>query len=912
MSITRRNAAALAILTVLLCASAPPARACDYCSAGAFCCGAQGEVACLIIGCDACAPGLHFDSSTSHCEAPCSNCESSVGTCCGDVGQAVCDVSSGCSSCKSGLRFNVGSASCENFECSYCQSSVGDNCCGDNGQVSCAGSGQMASGSCNYSCKTGNCFDPGTAHCETCDSCDDAHVFTVAPCGKSYQRRCEVPCPECDADYDFDIDQNRFDGTDQCQPTWRAPSGDVPQTGFDFTFFVVGDTHVGDTARGLCSPTSAYKVMTTMVNTVGSSGLLWPDFDDGAGGFLFSKHGQPIGDPRAIVLTGDMTHRGGDSELTSFSPERRAFQDYWDERRASSSNSPSVKFTVYPGFGNHDRITCGTHERNFFETFVDFFSTQSWWDDNVNCPIRRDTKNDIMDDYMVGRMKDRPGVNFDENTNNYSWDWGPFHLVQGNTWAGDNDNLTWLTSDLAAHAVGKPVILFQHYGWESFSQNDEWWTDAERVAFHDLLAQYTVLAIFTGHSHTPFYYPSTSSSGPGFEAYTTDDGGDDDICSYRNKKDTDFDCTSDAECDDLYDGTTDTCDAGECDYEDANNGVIKGDGGITVVRIADLGGCQARFEVAQLQWEGDYTSASQMTAMPKGIVTLTEGDVRSPTTSRVFDYCARCGNGMVEGSEQCDDGNTASGDCCDANCQRDASGTSCTTDGNVCTDDVCNGAGTCTHDANAASCDDGIFCNGLDTCSAKACTVHAGDPCVGRLVCANTCNETAQDCLTPAGTACTDDVNACTTDECDGGGACDHTPIVCDDSDACTDDTCDRATGCVFTLHRDATFFSLKCRLAALIADVTTASDLSDLARRRLLHLIQDASQKVERAEQDAPTKRRRAKSRLRSAIRRLISLQYRVTSLTGRHEIDAVPSARILLQSRPLQEDMQTLLEGL
>ena len=49
-----------------------------------------------------------------------------------------------------------------------------------------------------------------------------------------------------------------------------TPAGDVPQTGFDFTFFVVGDTHVGDTARGLCSPTSAYKVMTNMVNTVGS------------------------------------------------------------------------------------------------------------------------------------------------------------------------------------------------------------------------------------------------------------------------------------------------------------------------------------------------------------------------------------------------------------------------------------------------------------------------------------------------------------------------------------------------------------------------------------------------------------------------------------------------------------------
>ncbi|TFH28843.1 MAG: hypothetical protein E4H00_08070, partial [Myxococcales bacterium] len=40
------------------------------------------------------------------------------------------------------------------------------------------------------------------------------------------------------------------------------------------------------------------------------------------------------------------------------------------------------------------------------------------------------------------------------------------------------------------------------------------------------------------------------------------------------------------------------------------------------------------------------------------------------------------------------------------------SGTTCSTDANPCTDDVCNGSGTCLHTNNTAPCNDGLFCNG--------------------------------------------------------------------------------------------------------------------------------------------------------------------------------------------------------
>ena len=75
----------------------------------------------------------------------------------------------------------------------------------------------------------------------------------------------------------------------------------------------------------------------------------------------------------------------------------------------------------------------------------------------------------------------------------------------------------------------------------------------------------------------------------------------------------------------------------------------------------------------------------------------------------------------------------------------DLSGTVCTDDGNVCTDDTCDGAGACTHPDNTAPCDDGIFCNGADTCSGGACTVNAGNPCPGTEC--NTCQEATDSCF---------------------------------------------------------------------------------------------------------------------------------------------------------------------
>lgn len=73
----------------------------------------------------------------------------------------------------------------------------------------------------------------------------------------------------------------------------------------------------------------------------------------------------------------------------------------------------------------------------------------------------------------------------------------------------------------------------------------------------------------------------------------------------------------------------------------------------------------------------------------------TTGGVRSGDGVVEIEYPSVCGNSTVESGEQCDDGGTAAGDCCSASCQFEAENSPCAGDGNACTQDACDGAGSC-------------------------------------------------------------------------------------------------------------------------------------------------------------------------------------------------------------------------
>lgn len=90
-----------------------------------------------------------------------------------------------------------------------------------------------------------------------------------------------------------------------------------------------------------------------------------------------------------------------------------------------------------------------------------------------------------------------------------------------------------------------------------------------------------------------------------------------------------------------------------------------------------------------------------------------------------------CGDGIVQPAigEQCDDGNTVDGDCCSAACAFDALGTPCD-DATVCNGaETCNGAGSC-QVGMALDCDDGDLCT-LDTCDPTLGCENTGEPWQG-------------------------------------------------------------------------------------------------------------------------------------------------------------------------------------
>lgn len=163
----------------------------------------------------------------------------------------------------------------------------------------------------------------------------------------------------------------------------------------------------------------------------------------------------------------------------------------------------------------------------------------------------------------------------------------------------------------------------------------------------------------------------------------------------------------------------------------------------------------------------NVAGACQHSQRPNGFA-CNDGQFCTTTDQCVAGACVGTGDPCAGGAECAATCNETVDDCFAANT------TVCTDDGSLCTDDRCNGMGACGHPPNTVPCDDGVFCNGTDTCSGGACA-HAGDPCLPGAECANTCDETARNCITPAGAPCTDVGVECTTDLC-LAGACDHAP----------------------------------------------------------------------------------------------------------------------------------------
>lgn len=171
------------------------------------------------------------------------------------------------------------------------------------------------------------------------------------------------------------------------------------------------------------------------------------------------------------------------------------------------------------------------------------------------------------------------------------------------------------------------------------------------------------------------------------------------------------------------------------------------------------------------------------------------------------DLGGACPNDCNLVSNACDDANLCTNDVCNSDGTCSHSPINCN-DGNSCTNDTCNPSVGCVSAATVGqSCNDNNACTGGDQCNASGtcagtavsgCCLSDAD-CFDNDKCtSDTCNLTANTCSNSPKVCSA--VDACSTNTCaPDDGTCQTAPVSCDDHNACTDDFCDTASGCGHT-----------------------------------------------------------------------------------------------------------------
>ena len=274
----------------------------------------------------------------------------------------------------------------------------------------------------------------------------------------------------------------------------------------DATFLFVADVHACRMAKGL-SPNCRQEGKTDaslLRNVAALNGIgdkAWPSRIDGAPTDLHFA-GQQIGTPLGLIVGGDMTDDGGGQVVL---PSEGTQLLQFSQRYQQGVGPDRVHFSVYAGLGNHDL------DQNGPPGHVDWY--------------RRELRDYVEINHRAGVFfkPPVPAASYDVDSDCYSWNWGGLHLVQTHRFAGDTGHgaasgLPWLKQDLAGNAAdGRPVVLFQHYGWDSFSEEvwdkregrfddsgdgqAHWWSEADRQALLAVLEGYNVVGIFHGHQH---------------------------------------------------------------------------------------------------------------------------------------------------------------------------------------------------------------------------------------------------------------------------------------------------------------------------------------------------------------------------------------------------------------------------
>ncbi|MBX3596361.1 MAG: metallophosphoesterase [Rhizobiaceae bacterium] len=276
------------------------------------------------------------------------------------------------------------------------------------------------------------------------------------------------------------------------------------------TFLFISDIHACRMGIGLSA--NCFNEGKTDANLLrhvkalnGLAGRPWP-ITVGDSPTNLPSAGKQISVTRGIVVGGDMTDDGGGQ--TAEPTEGSQILQF--ARRYQEGKGPDmVHYPVYAGLGNHDLDQDGRPPD------ID------WYRQEMRDYVRITHESSVFFKAMV------PVTNFDPLSESYSWDWGELHLIQLHRFGGDTRKgaisaLPWISKDLQT-AGTRPIVLFQHYGWDSFSLERwnpkkstfddvgsgeaHWWSPDEQNALLDTISGSNAIGIFHGHEHeTPMIY----------------------------------------------------------------------------------------------------------------------------------------------------------------------------------------------------------------------------------------------------------------------------------------------------------------------------------------------------------------------------------------------------------------------
>lgn len=260
----------------------------------------------------------------------------------------------------------------------------------------------------------------------------------------------------------------------------------------DFTFFAMGDPQYGG------GPADKNDFQIAAMNAFSESEV-WPEDSE------FS--GEEIDEAQGVIIAGDLTQNGRDGRYAAFvDPEENQIGDFLADYGLDGTDG-KLKVPVYEGCGNHDYEPDEPGD----ESVVDW---RYYYTENPTPAV----------DAVAMRNEERVGISAAAEfpAGHYSWDWGWVHFVNVNVFPGDEasdadetsltrdprKSLTFLREDLERHVgdSGRPVIVIAHYGFDSFSSESRWWTDAQREAFLEVIAPYNLIAYIHGHVHATHYY----------------------------------------------------------------------------------------------------------------------------------------------------------------------------------------------------------------------------------------------------------------------------------------------------------------------------------------------------------------------------------------------------------------------